>query len=99
MAKKKEPDKLAQDAAAALAAGMSYGKRKAIHGDTKPEPEVQELVPQGWLICQYCGKPFKPRSYRPQKFCEPYCQNEAYKEKVRERKRAYMAMKRASEKL
>ena len=35
MAKKREPDNLAKDAAAALAAKMSYGKWKAFHPHTK----------------------------------------------------------------
>ena len=33
--KKREPDNLAKDAAAALAAKMSYGKWKAFHPHTK----------------------------------------------------------------
>lgn len=85
--KKKEMDNLAKDAAAALAAGMSYGRWKAIHGDTKDAPEEVETVPEGWLICQHCGKPFKPQTYRRQKYCEYACQHEAQRERDRERNR------------
>lgn len=103
MAKKKEPDKLAQDAAAALAAGMSYGKWKAMQDAVKIEKLSNGEIPEGWKRCRYCGKPFKPKSNRTQYYCEVYCQTEAYKEKCREkdreRKRAYMAKKRAGENL
>lgn len=101
MAKKKEMDNLAKDAAAALAAGMSYGKWKAMQDSVKIEKKDE--TPENWLICQYCGKPFKPKTRRLQKYCQAYCQNEAYKEKYREkdreRKREYMARKRAGENL
>lgn len=98
MAKKKEPDKLAQDAAAALAAGMSYGKWKAMQGNPvvikKPD-----IVPDGWLVCNYCGKAFKPKTKRKQLYCEPICQAAASRERCRESynayKRAYNARKRA----
>ena len=99
--KKKEMDNLAKDAAAALAAGMSYGKWKAMHGDTKTAPE--EIIPQGWLVCKRCGKPFKPSTYRKQKFCEYACQYAAARErnleKERERRREYQRLKRAERKL
>lgn len=83
--KKKEPDKLAQDAAAALAAGMSYGKWKAMQD--KPvviEKKADELEPVK-KICKYCGKPFIPRSYRSQLYCDIYCQQEEKKERNRQK--------------
>lgn len=80
--KKKEPDKLSQDAAAARAAGMSYGKWKALQSD--PVREKNGTL-EGWLVCQYCGKPFKPKTKRPQIYCEIYCQREAQKERDRQR--------------
>lgn len=99
MAKKKEMDKLAQDAAAALAAGMSYGKWKAMQDPVKIEKPNPDEIPEGYKICEWCKKPYKPTSRRLQKYCDYYCQHEAYKEKEREKKRRYMAMKRAGEKL
>lgn len=81
--KKKEPDKLAQDAAAALAAGMSYGKWKALHSSPV---KIEKKIPEGWLVCQYCGKAFKPTTRRPQKYCELACQKQASDERYRKRK-------------
>lgn len=102
MAKKKEMDKLAKDAAAALAAGMSYGKWKAMQD--KPvvvEPKPGEL-PEGWRICEWCGKPYKPYSRRAQKYCELRCQQAASyarrdRAKYAEYHRTHMAKKRESE--
>ena len=71
--KKKEPDKLAQDAAAALAAGMSYGKWKAMQDPVK----IVKKIPEGWRVCLWCGKAFKPKTRGPQKYCEAVCQSRA----------------------
>ena len=98
--KKKEMDNLAKDAAAALAAGMSYGKWKAIHGDTKDAQE-EESAQEGWRICQQCGRPFKPKSRRQQKYCDSVCQQDAQyerdREKYRTRNREYQRRKREGE--
>lgn len=83
MVSKKEQDMLAQDAAAAKAAGMSYGNWKAMQ--TNPV-KVKKEIPDGWKVCQYCGKPYKPKTKRPQLYCEAYCGNLARRE--RERKKA-----------
>ena len=80
--KKKEPDKLALDAAAALAARMSYGKWKAMHS---APATIGKNIPEGWLVCQWCGKPFKPTTKRPQKYCEAGCQRQASNERYRKR--------------
>ena len=72
MAKKKEPDKLARDAAAALAAGMSYGKWKALQDNPVPQKKV-DGIPEGWKACKRCGKLFKPKA-KTQKYCEALCQ-------------------------
>lgn len=77
MAKKNEPDKLAQDAAAALAAGMSYGKWKA----SQQRVEVTPVIPDGWRQCDYCGKYFKPRG-GAQRFCDIECRTASYKERT-----------------
>ena len=84
MAKKsKEPDKLALDAAAAKAANMSYGKWKAMQ-----TPVILEnMIPEGWLICENCGKVFKPKTRRPQKYCEVYCQRMAQRRIEKEREK------------
>lgn len=80
MTKKKKHDKLAQDAAAAKAANMSYGQWKA----TQTIPVViTKGIPDGWLECQYCGKPFKPTMKRRQFYCEAYCGRMAQQERER----------------
>lgn len=83
--KKKEMDKLARDAAAALAAGMSYGRWKAMQDQPVAiKKKANEFEPEK-QICKYCGKAFIPRSYRVQLYCDIYCQQEAKKERNREK--------------
>ena len=95
--KKKEMDKLSQDAAAAKAANMSYGNWKAMQERHIPKKEPK--IPEGWLVCQYCGKPFKPKTKRKQFYCEVGCQKAAQierdKEKNKERCRDYRKRKMA----
>lgn len=82
MAKKyKGPDKLALDAAAAKAAGMSYGRWKAMQDNPIVVKNVEE-IPEGWRICQHCKKPFKPNQYgTKQIYCELSCQRQANRER------------------
>jgi hypothetical protein len=97
MAKKKEMDNLAKDAARALAAGMSYGNWKALHPNTK-DVVIEPKIPEEWRICKHCGKEFKPRNSRKQVYCEAGCQvaaqQERYRLKDRERSREYQRRKR-----
>lgn len=104
MAKKKEMDNLAKDAAAALAAGMSYGRWKAMQD--KPvvidKPKTDEL-PEGWKVCPFCGKRFKPNKYGNGR--QVYCCVEHQRAALRERNkdeykeyyRSYMERKRAEQ--
>ena len=94
MAKKKEMDKLAQDAAAALAAGMSYGKWKALHPQTVAEKPEADEVPDGWKMCKYCGKHFKP-SNSGQRYCDIQCQKATQRIRDREYKRKQAEKKKA----
>lgn len=87
MARKKEMDNLAKDAAAAKAAGMSYGKWKAIHPHTKDKEKQESEALEGWLTCKHCGKLFKPKSGTTQIYCDPWCRQETQRERDRERKR------------
>lgn len=81
MAKKyKGPDKLALDAAAAKAAGMSYGRWKAMQ-DNPVVDKKEDKIPEGWKICQYCKTPFKPNHGNKQLYCKVTCQREAQKER------------------
>ena len=68
---KKEPDNLSQDAAAARAAGMSYGKWKGLQPVVPVEPK---MVPGYYTgnVCNYCGNRFYS-SDRKQKSCSRKC--------------------------
>ena len=74
--KKKQMDKLAWENSLALAAGMSYGKWKAMQSPV--QIVKQDVVPEGWLVCENCGKAYKPKTKRPQRFCDYTCQEKAY---------------------
>lgn len=88
MAKRyKEPDKLALDMMQCKADGYGchYGHWKAAQ-DPVQIVKKQE-VPEGWRVCEWCGKPYKPKTKRAQKYCEPYCATQALRERDLERKR------------
>lgn len=68
-------DRLALNAMLARQAGMSYGKWKAMQ---KPIEVQKEAIPDGWQVCEWCGKPFKPKTKKKQRFCEIGCQKKAY---------------------
>jgi hypothetical protein len=96
MAKKKEMDKLAHDAAAALAAGMSYGQWKALHPKTDAAELKDEEIPYGWKMCKYCGKYFRPTK-GGQRYCEFQCQRDAQRIRDRDNKRKQAEKKRTEE--
>ena len=74
MAKKKKMDKLSWENAHALAAGMSYGKWKAMQEPVKIVPKTEST--EGWQPCEYCGTLFKPK--KGKRFCCDECRREAY---------------------
>ena len=78
---RKKIDKLSQEVSMALAAGMSYGKWKAMQ-PVKDVSEKAVAVPKNMKQCPHCKKMFSPSNGK-QKFCEPFCQKEAYKDKNR----------------
>ncbi len=80
---RKKPDKLAQDVSKAIAAGMSYGKWKAMQPPVKEEKESTE----GWTVCPQCGKRFRKKNGK--KFCDDLCRITAYENKQRELRRQY----------
>ena len=86
MAKKKEPDKLAQDSSAAISANMSYGKYKALQYEAGKIPIIQKKEePEHNTICRYCGKGF----YTTKKikvFCSDDCRIAHLKMKARKQK-------------
>ena len=89
----KEPNNLTQDAAAALAAGMSYGHWKALHPHTTAEETQVGEIPYGWKICKHCGQHFRPNN-GSQRYCDFECQRSAARIRDREYKRRHAAMKR-----
>lgn len=84
MARKKEMDNLSKDAAAALAAGMSYGKWKAMQRPVT----FEKAIPDGWQVCPQCGKAFKPKIKNNQIYCEIGCQRAAEVERRRKKREA-----------
>lgn len=102
MAKKKKLDKLSLDMIECEKAGYGchYGAWKAAQEEKaraekvmveKKEPEI----PEGWLVCQHCGKAFKPKTKRPQKYCQFNCQYEAQRERYRQSRMECMRKCRA----
>lgn len=80
MAKKKR-DRLAEDAAKAKAAGMSYGKWKALQPPDEPEKPKKIVIEN---TCQFCGKKFYQNDNRQRKYCSPECKYEVDLQKHRE---------------
>lgn len=78
-------DNLARNCMLAKQAGMSYGKWKALQPIVPYEKK--EVIPEGWIKCEYCGNPFKPAPR--QRFCEMYCRQQAYAERKLEKQREY----------
>lgn len=64
--------------------GVRYGAWRATKG---PIPVAEKKIPEGWLVCQYCGTPFKPTSKRLQKFCGAYCQKRASEKRCKKKKK------------
>ena len=87
MAKKKEMDKLSMDVHQAIAAGMSYGKWKAMQDPVKIQPKV---IPIGIETkkCAWCGVEFTGMDNKT-KYCSKMCKklrdNEYNKQKYREK--------------
>ena len=84
MERKNEPDKLAQDAAAARAAGMTYGKWKAMQVPVVIEPKK----PKEYFIkriCAECNVEFVTFDNRIRKYCGDKCRNRAHDRTRREK--------------
>lgn len=72
MAKKKEHDKLSSEVAMALAAGMSYGKWKAMQTPVKIEPKKNPIGIETQR-CAWCGAEFTSYDNRNRKYCGDRC--------------------------
>ena len=89
MARKKEPDQLSKDSTAALRAGMSYGKWKALQWEKAGMPAIrkqQEVDPEANTICRYCGKGFYAKFKHKRVFCSEECRANHSNLKARERR-------------
>ena len=93
MAKYKEPDRLSRESSMALAAGMSYGKWKALqsiiylHTDNIPKDEI----PNGRTrACQTCGILFSltSRGTGVKKFCSDDCREYFYRKRAEQIRKA-----------
>lgn len=90
---KKELDRLTQENAAALAAGMSYGKWKVkqalgqvVSPVPYPAPAVAAQEKQPYThICEYCGTEYYTSRSRS-KYCCEGCRREAVNQRERERR-------------
>lgn len=69
---KKQMDKLEQEVHQALAAGMSYGKWKAMQPPVKIEPKP-DLIKVETKICAQCGCEFAVHDNYPRKYCGARC--------------------------
>lgn len=91
-----EANRLDRDIVSAIRAGMSYGKWKAMQNPVTITPV--QAIPEGWLVCVWCGKPYKPKTKRKQLFCEANCQQEEYRARAREKKAERMKALREKQK-
>ena len=98
-------DNLARCAMLARKDGMSYGQWMAIHGEKVAEKKTkkkEEVNPEGWKPCEYCGKLFRAKGSK--RFCELECRTAAYYEnnsetiikKVRDYQKRYREEKRGN---
>lgn len=75
-------DKLAKDAAAAIAAGMTYGKYMAAR--EKEVAQEHEQHPELYSKCEHCGTQFLKKKNK--RFCCDHCRDLAYQERLRHEK-------------
>ena len=83
----KEPDNLARDAAAARAAGMTYGKWKALRPQAVIEPK-RPVESYHEFTCAYCGCNFIRYDNVVPKYCGARCRENAFRKAKREREQA-----------
>lgn len=78
MAKKKQMDKLSQEVSQELAAGMSYGKWKAMQPRVPFRPK-EPLESYREFTCEHCGVKFIRYDRKSQKYCGDRCKNAAFR--------------------
>ena len=57
----------------AIAAGMSYGKWKAMQNPVTVQMPKSEPTPKAILVCDECGQKFPVYDNRNRKFCSEKC--------------------------
>ena len=79
-------DNLSMNSNAAIKAGMSYGKWKAMHPSTKQLVEAEKKKPKYIKQCSECSSEFGTNRLR-QHFCSEECRlkNDAKKSKAKKR--------------
>ena len=82
---KRKMDRLSRDAMRARQAGVSYGKYIAMKAE-EPEIEAEDEIPEGWIKCKFCGRPFKPYDKR-MLYCDSICRQKSNAPRNRERRR------------
>ena len=67
MARRRKPDRLDIESSKAIAAGMSYGRWKAL----QPPDVIVPPVPKQMyaMVCQRCGRTFYQTDKRQRKYC------------------------------
>lgn len=88
-------DRLAREAAAALAEGLTYGQWKAKHPDGLPDPQKPPPAPAAkkqpnTRACVRCGKIFVA-THRNRKYCDDLCKGRASTEAYNKRKAERLA--------
>lgn len=84
MGRHKKPDKLTQENAQALAAGMSYGKWKALQPVAVEEKKPPKPI-YNMRVCVICGLEYRGSENGKQKYCSKKCAREAVYRARRER--------------
>lgn len=87
MGRHKKPDKLTRENAQALAAGMSYGKWKAMQQPVAVKEEKPPKPTYNVQKCAYCGTEFIDGGDKRRKYCGDRCGKAAYDRRRRERQR------------
>lgn len=67
--------------------GCHYGKWYAATRPAKIE-QKQKPIPDGWLICEHCGKPFTQKTKKKKRYCDEFCRNASYYERNKDRRNA-----------
>ena len=91
-------DNLAKNAMLAREANMTYGKWKALQYQQQPKKDKKpDEIPEGWVLCEWCKKPFNPKT-KKQRFCESYCQQQSFYSRNHERELEKMRLYREKRK-